>query len=153
MTELKYSNTSLISVPITLKFGEIELAHATAFFYLFEGRNYLITNWHNVTGLHPDTLKPLSNHGGTPESLLFPLLNAGDHKLSWTLNVVHLYKDEHMEMTNWYCHPEFRRSVDVIAIEIDIPPNQKCIPVNGPKLFLKGQTPQVADEVYILGFP
>jgi hypothetical protein len=63
---------SLTYVPIhiTIRFGDIELGIGTAFFYSVEGKDYLITNWHNVSGRRPWDEKLISKDGAIPNNLL-----------------------------------------------------------------------------------
>ena len=51
------------SVKSLLVIGRVnrnELSVATAFVANHEGEHYLVTNWHVVTGRHPDTGQPMS---------------------------------------------------------------------------------------------
>ena len=41
---------SYVPIHITMRFENTDLAIATAFFYAFDDKDFLITNWHNVTG-------------------------------------------------------------------------------------------------------
>lgn len=61
---------SYVSVRISICFKDIELGIGTAFFYLYEGETYLITNWHNVSGREPDTLKCKHRDAAIPDRLL-----------------------------------------------------------------------------------
>lgn len=72
-----FSNKSLISVPIEMHFSAtgICLSTGTGFFYKKGNAFYLITNWHNLTGINPRTKKPLSNHAGRPDMIRFSLFN------------------------------------------------------------------------------
>ena len=46
---------SLVPVQIILSFGQNEIARATGFIYNRNGSNYLITNWHVLSGRNAET--------------------------------------------------------------------------------------------------
>ena len=54
-----------VPIHITIRFTDAELGIGTAFFYSFDGKDYLITNWHNVTGKDPWDNSVLSKTGGS----------------------------------------------------------------------------------------
>ncbi len=62
--KFNFDQISYTSIPITMHFSETKqkLASGTAFIYEFEEKFYLITNWHNVTGLNPITKEHIGNH-------------------------------------------------------------------------------------------
>jgi len=61
---------SVAEKPIELRFDETPLAIATAFVWRHGSGDYLVTNWHNVTGINPDDGTHLSATGGEPNRLV-----------------------------------------------------------------------------------
>ena len=43
------------AIPLQMRFDDTELSNATGFIWRRNGRSYLITNWHNLTGINPKT--------------------------------------------------------------------------------------------------
>jgi len=102
------------AVPLWLRFGETPLGHATGFLWRTEAGFHLITNWHVVSGRHPETLRPLDRRtGGVPDRLSF-----WKRTLMGKLQeiTVDLYSDDE---PTWLIHPQQRRKVDIVAIPID----------------------------------
>jgi S1-C subfamily serine protease len=61
---------SVISLSIEPFFNETNLGTGTGFIIERDGRHYLVTNWHVVSGLNPVTKKPIAAHGGVPNKLI-----------------------------------------------------------------------------------
>jgi hypothetical protein len=57
---------SLSAVYIRLLFDDTALACGSAFLWRYEGKAYLVSNWHNFTGRNAITKKPISPTGGIP---------------------------------------------------------------------------------------
>lgn len=152
MKNISIDPLSYIAIPIALKLEETNciLAYGTAFIYEFNEKNYLITNWHNVTGINPVTKKNLGKHGGIPDLLEFKLLIQQSPHLKWKSFSINLYDNN---LSDWLIHPEFKEQIDVVAIEIEIPDDFEGLikPINKIK-FDKFKL-EVSDDVFILGFP
>src|SRR5215213_11021172 len=97
-------------VPLKLKpsLNGIELSVATGFFYQYNDRTFLITNYHVVSGRHPDTGSTLHSGGMCPDSLVLGVpANAGVHEqsgaqlLQWRWHTLSLYRDDGVEKPVW----------------------------------------------------
>jgi hypothetical protein len=90
-------------VPIKLRmlFQETELAIGTGFFYRLANTTHLVTNWHNVTGRHPDTNRPLHSKGGVPDRLTFGvpqrIEKEGREWIAWDWKVLAIALDRQIE--------------------------------------------------------
>ncbi len=126
------------------------MAKGTAFIYQNECKYYLITNWHNVTGLNPITKRPLSNHGGVPDSIEIKLHVQREPFIRWAGFQIDLYRNNEPV---WFVHPEYNNAVDVVAIELIIPNEFNGIlhPIN--KIDFDVFELAISDDVFILGFP
>ena len=60
---------SLAAVPIEMMFDQTKLSSGTAFMWQADGRHWLITNWHNVSGKDPNTGNHLSKTAAEPNKL------------------------------------------------------------------------------------
>jgi hypothetical protein len=67
----KFDLLSMIVTPVEMSFQGKEIAHGTGFLWRHEEKVYLITNWHNVTGVHPFKGKHLNKNGCVPDSITF----------------------------------------------------------------------------------
>lgn len=142
---------SFTSVPIALIFSETDtcLGYATGFFYKYKEKKYFITNWHNVTGIHPITRNPLSNHGGSPDSISM-LLMTSIKPARWESYQIPIY---HEQKAGWLVHPVHKEKVDVVALEISFPEGFDGIvnPINNVPF--RNDRLDVSDDVFIIGYP
>jgi hypothetical protein len=77
MANISISPGSVVTSRLRMFFKSTELSLGTGFFYELSGSYYLITNWHNVSGRHPQTFKPLSTHAGLPDRMLLTASKGG----------------------------------------------------------------------------
>jgi hypothetical protein len=136
--------------------GVGEPRHASGFFWRYDGKVYLITNWHVVTGTSPLDGK---SKGWCPEKLLvefFP--KAVQEETNFAINNIPIMEIELFEEFNspfWLQHPMMSEwGVDIVAIEIT---EQKvkdrlslpCVnDFNFPRLYHFA-----GSEVFVLGHP
>lgn len=138
---IKYSVTDLL------------LATGTAFDYKLEDKIYLVTNWHNISGINPFTKERISDHAGIAN--IFSTTFRGKENAAISFKVdINLYKDEEMKFPNWYVHPTYGENIDVVAIEIPEKIFEKfeTFPLN-EKPFDFDIPPIVSDSVFIIGYP
>ena len=149
--KVKIDPISYSSIPVEMVFSKTNqtLATGTAFIYESNNKNYLITNWHNVTGLNPLTMEALGNHGGVPDLLCFKLQTQKEPSIKWETFKISLYDNENRAV--WLVHPNLRERVDVIAIQIPEDVIGIIRPIN--KIRFDEFELRVSDEVFVLGFP
>ncbi|MBK8630241.1 MAG: trypsin-like peptidase domain-containing protein [Sphingomonadales bacterium] len=139
------------SVPLYVmpKFGESKLSDATGFLWFKNGQHWLITNWHVVSGRHPETEKCLHSQAGVPDRLTVFFQNI-DLQLDPIEVDVSLFDEE---TPTWSEHPDHGRKVDLAAIKIDVPHMSEAnyCAINAIKSMDLRQ--RVGDRCYILGFP
>ncbi|WP_234701800.1 serine protease [Synechococcus elongatus] len=143
-------------------FKNEEIACGTAFFYLHEDKSYLVTNWHNVTGREPSTLKCKSNQAALPNHLFIKIPSSthdssGLKFIEWTTYVIPLYEDEgdSPKQPVWYEHPRYRYQVDLVAIPININgvKGSEIKHANDPNFKLDNIRLCPGLDVFVLGFP
>lgn len=106
------SATSLRVVP---KFDAMELASATAFTVIHEGRPFLVTNWHVASGRDADTDICLDKtHAAIPNKLSVRFHKKGALG-QWTIADVPLQDADGKNL--WLEHP-LGRLVDIVAVPI-----------------------------------
>jgi hypothetical protein len=113
---------SCVALRISMCFNEVKLATGTAFIYLYEEKPYLITNWHNVSGREPSTLKAKHPDLALPNQIFVevPFINHETSSIIWEEHQVLIYQDDGYSPSKsiWYEHPLHRHKVDVVAIPV-----------------------------------
>ncbi len=151
MAEQRYIDIdplSASSLRVQTMVNGIQLAIATGFIVASNARNYLITNWHVVTGRDPNTQKPLSDTAGIPDSI-----QINHHSIKglgcWIETLEKLYCNE---QPCWLEHPYGPR-VDVVALPLS--KNENCVKVYPLNLSLADVDviPVPAMSVSIIGYP
>jgi hypothetical protein len=125
-------------VHLTLRYDDTELAVGTGVLYRKDHSTYLVTAWHNVTGRHSLTLKPLDKHCGLPNNLVAYIAcknwntttTVGYCRRPFTIPL------ENLSQTFYYIHPQGWPRVDVVAIPIntEYPYESEYTHPNGEKL-------------------
>lgn len=155
MITINISPGSVVTSPLCMFFKRTELSLGTGFFYEFSGSYYLITNWHNVSGRHPKTFKPLSAHAGLPDRITLTVSKSGALG-QWVEFELPLYSDAGSteQPTNpvWYVHPRLHQQVDVVAIPIKSPAGTQIYPINNMST-VSDLRLIVSGDVFVLGYP
>lgn len=107
------STTALRIVP---KFNETELGSATAFTVTWKSRPYLITNWHVVTGINPETGQCMDKKYAVIPNGLSVVFNAQSKIGDWKVLDVSLLDADGNRL--WLEHP-LGKCIDVVAIPIE----------------------------------
>lgn len=95
------------------------IAIATGFFFRHASRLYLITNWHNVTGVNAITGQAISELGTLPDRMSVSCKIKTPYKGEDVLIARHFDMPLYIDgRPIWYEHSK-RQEIDVIAIEID----------------------------------
>lgn len=94
-----------------------EVGTATAFILSMDGSDYLITNWHVVTGKHPASLECIRSDAVVPDVLGVSYLSAPlSAATSWVVQYEPLYDEE--GAPRWLEHPLLRNQFDVVALPL-----------------------------------
>jgi hypothetical protein len=101
-----------------------KLGSGSGFFWKLDDRTFLVSNWHNFSGLNPETGMAMSSTGGLPDRITFTSYKRlsepdadGFFHMSIATVRVPLY-DSDMSGPRWLEHPKFGRNVDVAAIDV-----------------------------------
>ncbi len=121
---------------------------------------YLVTNWHIVTGRHPQTPR-LSASGAVPTKLVARVHRwAAENEigLEHIVDVAIRINDADGEDPQWLEHPSLRHRADVVALKASWPSGWADLAIAAigddgifdrtPKYM-----PQVMNDVFVLGFP
>jgi Trypsin-like peptidase domain len=140
---------SLAALPLEMLFDGTVLATGTGFIWEQRGRYFLVTNWHVMTGRHPQTGKHLSNHAGEPNRVRIPTLSNMEGKQAVEFA---LYDDD--GQPQWMVHPKFGNQIDVVVMEIQLPDAETRVhPINTLPSVRPEVKISIAFDVYVLGFP
>ena len=138
---------SVQSLLIELVFGGQGLATGTAFVCNSKKGPALVTNWHNVSGRHPQTKKPLSPTGAVPDAVRIVQNRAG--KLGeWLIKSETLLANG---QPRWVEHPKFGDKVDVVALPLTDLIDVELYPYDtagGPAIAINP-----AEAISVVGFP
>jgi hypothetical protein len=107
-------------VRLTMRHGEKDLAIGSGVLYQKNGKVYIVTAWHNVTGRHSINLKPLSPTGAFPDNVVayiacrhYSDAHVGYLRRPFTIPL------EVAGQALYLIHPQSWPRVDVVAIPID----------------------------------
>ena len=92
------------------------LGVGTGFVVVYSGTNYLVTNWHIVTGRDPDTGKPMSTTGAADPDAIGIWLHDANRLGSWHRTIEPLI-DTTTGNRLWKEHPRGRQ-IDVICLAL-----------------------------------
>ncbi|RBH52411.1 MULTISPECIES: hypothetical protein [Pseudomonas] len=103
-------------VHLTMRFGLETLSVGTGVLYLRDEKYFIVTAWHNVTGLHTETLGYLSKNAAVPDNVVVSLaVKRGAYVSRWRV-VLPIYTES---SASFYIHPVNWPRIDVVAIPFD----------------------------------
>ncbi|OBZ10740.1 hypothetical protein A8L34_19420 [Bacillus sp. FJAT-27264] len=133
-------------------FNEMKLSNATCFFYQYNERNYLVTNWHVVSGRNSITGETLNQHGAIPNILKVNLFFQQDVYMDLKSLNIKLYTES--DEPTWFEWKEGHRYIDVAIIPVITPEEYRIFPINMlGDAYNEDTTPLVREDVFILGYP
>jgi len=144
---------------VSMLYGGQSLSSGSCFFWLFDGRTYLLTNWHNLSGRNPFTGQPMSETGGVPDRIRFmaykPVSELDTHgyfQLEYVSVEVRLCKPDLTE-PKWFEHPSFGRRVDVAAL--DVTDTLQGLQIDHANTLESDAViePTASQDVFVVGFP
>lgn len=140
-------------------FGTQALGNGSCFFWRHEGRTFLVTNWHNLTGRNPLNGKSILNNGGRPDHVEFMAYKKISEPDA-TGTFVMKYEPVRVQLCDldlthhrWYEHPQYGCRVDIGAIDItELVGGHLIAHVNELESDAV-HDPLVAQDVFVVGFP
>lgn len=142
-------------------FDDKILSNGSGFYWCKDDCWYLVTNWHNLSGLNPDTGKPLDEiRGGVPNRVQTRLYQQsgvpneqGIVALHWVGMPIELNDADGEPL--WFEHPVHGRKVDVAVLPMPAAFKSTAFLVRTP-YEVEGDAvlqPTVGQEVFVLGYP
>lgn len=146
---------SLASYYIELFFNDIKLSNATCFFTKRGEKRYLISNWHVVSGKDADTLQCLDKNAAIPNKLHIYLptkANTDDVIFDDNFIELNLYDDDENQI--WYDMKKNDQMIDIAVIPLKDGIDKYILDIeDAEEPFNENVSLNVADEIYIIGFP
>ncbi len=140
---------SAVSLPLELRANENPIGTATGFFLKRHGNEYLVTNWHVLSGRDPNTGQPRHSSGAIPDSFRIKL-HLQDEVGSYIYGVKYDLLDIDGN-PQWLQHRN-GQEYDVACLMLRNRPENSTIydayVSHNPNMEVS-----VGDEVFILGFP
>lgn len=137
------------------------MSSGTAFFYECEGRRFLVTNWHNVSGRDVFTKQKIDPAGRVPQFLFVKAAQfmrpeiTGNTDFAMIGQRVEIYCDsEAMLDPIWLEHPDLGSDCDAVAIELakpELEPPFMHTPVNRISAIPIPVRP--GQPAFIIGYP
>ena len=138
---------SVQSLFIEIFSGNTSMGTATGFIYRYDNSDFLITNWHVVSGRDPNNNKIIDPLGRTPDKI--GIWHNNKVLGSWARRFEVLYKNgKHL----WKEHKN-GRAIDVVALPITTIDDSLQIYPFDIKLSETDMIPQVGMPISIIGFP
>lgn len=131
---------------------KIGSALGTGFLWAHNEKIYLITNWHNVTGIDPYTNKLLSDF--IPNQLCVRLFKSTKHKGKDAVYSNPYFCDLYENgVPTWYEHKDGRK-VDCVALHLEYDDIQNVVSraLNETKFQTK-LNPYIGMDCYVVGYP
>ncbi|MCF7917164.1 MAG: serine protease [Candidatus Omnitrophica bacterium] len=139
---------SVASLYLIVKNGESFLGTATGFIVKHDDTNYLITNWHVLSGRNPGTNEVIHSTGAAPREVL--IWHHGETLGQWKLKSEQLYNESGEK--RWIEH-DLGRNIDIVALPLkNLPNDVKIYPFDLSLVNSNIQT-EMAMTVSIIGFP
>lgn len=135
--------------------GDDQISKPTmsGFFWKHDQKVFLITNWHCVTGVNPDTNK-LLGMAPTHFDIAFKfMVTSNPNAMPVRAAEVQIELFDSEEKPVWLEHPE-GQSVDVVAVPMNIPvPDQCAIFCLNEHKFQTDWYPGIGDDCFVVGYP
>jgi hypothetical protein len=135
-------------------FGGTYLARGTGFTWRSDdGRLFLVTVWHNITGRHPFTKHHISPAAAEPNFLecRFRAKQKVPGRVYFEHQVLRLHLFNESGEPNWFVHPRYGSDVDIAAIWFDPAAPMEGYPIN--KLQSMPLKTLIGQDAFILGYP
>ncbi len=156
MNPIKLNQISASSHRIRMAYDGQELSIGTAFFYKHREKYWLVTNWHNLTGLNPETQKPLSEKTcGIPNQIILKVAELvkknGIDCLAWSESIIPLYDVE--GNPKWKIHPQYGEKVDLGVLEFDTVREGIAFVNDESRLELSKIPLSAGIDAFVIGYP
>lgn len=137
---------------------DARLGEASGFFCQLEGRTFLVTNWHVVSGRHFQTRQALHYSRALPGSLTVHAHVRRERDVAIVPSASTAFRLSLLGLDGrprWLEHPLFGADIDVIALDIGtaLPLGTQVCPIDLEAELASELTLAVMDQAFVTGFP
>lgn len=132
-------------------YNNTSLGFASGFLYEHNNRNYIVTNWHVVSGRHFEKKDILDKkYGSLPNTIKTTMRAKVSNKAGKISSYLKIYDKNDKPI--WYIHPKHGSGVDAVVIPLSKDIDNKIIFCTADKA--QNNFPiEIAHDVFVLGFP
>lgn len=151
----KFDQLSLCTTPIELIFEGTMFGHGTGFIWSAGEWQFLVTNWHNLSGQNPFSGSHLNNGARVPDEIyIYPTQISSDERGTKTATReqlrLKLYEDFHKPQ--WFQHNNFlSHRIDIAAIQICNKHEKQYASVND--VGFSSIYTHIGSDLFIVGYP
>ncbi len=144
---------STVPIQIILWKGDDELGTATGFFYQRRARDYLVTNWHVLSGRNARTGQSMLASGAIPDKIQF-LFRAKPLGSTWLSPPTPLVQTDEQQGTtsSWFQHP-LGQEIDLASIRLLDFPEVVLVSLPTENNAPEALTHEIGTDCYVVGFP
>lgn len=130
--------------------NEKAFGEATCFLYRVDECDYLVTNWHVVSGRHLFSKELLSKSLFSPEKLLvrIHILDGESGAIFSASTEIDLYDPD--GKPKWFIHPRLRNNCDIAILQVS-EIDSRAIRIN--KIDFSNLSKNIGNEVFVIGYP
>lgn len=153
-TTIQINLYSLCSYYVEIFFNDQKLSNATCFFTKRDSKQYLITNWHVVSGRNADTKVCLDKNAAIPNNLrvYLPAISDDGSFLFGDYIKIDLYDGEGNQ--KWYEMQNNDKMIDIAVLPITQDLDGCILNIeDAEEPFNESVFIEIANDVYVLGYP
>lgn len=149
--QIQIDPLSLVPLHVECFFGTQKIGGGTGFTVVQNGRAFLITNWHVLTGRDAATKQPINQKTGAADPDSIRIWHHRESLGNW-ISVPELLRDAQSGEPRWLEHPTRGGDVDVVALPLTGNTNYRLCPLD---LMLAASDVVVSpsEPASIIGFP
>jgi hypothetical protein len=146
--EIKLNPLSFPPILLEANFEDSTIAIATGFIWKHEKDNFLVSNWHVMSGLDPKTHQPIDSFSSTPDRVRM-WLHSKDHLNRAVQVELQLLNNQGRPL--WKEHKIHGSKIDVAILKMPSLYDYRLFPIND--FDFSDFTIEVTQDVFIIGFP
>lgn len=143
---------SLVACPLEPLANRQRLSWASGFLWTHGEHHFLVTNWHVLSGINPDTGASLAGAPASPNELRFTAWRTGSATgLETSVVTLTLINDD--GQCTWLEHPKYGRAVDIAAVFVGSDKFAANLQTLNQLPDTQDMAVHVGSDVFIVGWP
>ncbi len=147
---------SISTVYIEILYEDVILGCGTAFYVRNKGALYLVSNWHNYSGRHPETNAVIHRDAAIPDKIKTygyrKKVDQGHYELEELTH--HLYDNDYN--AKWFQHAEQGSQIDVAALPVEIEDDNEIVDIYSAIDEIDpydNSEIQIGEDLFVIGYP